>query len=45
MRILRKRLAKNLDRFLNMNKNNKVQECFPVDSIEKSSQKRKKACR
>ena len=39
LRILKRRLAKNLDRFLYMNKNNKVQECYPINSVEKPFQK------
>ena len=39
LRILKKRLAKTLDRFLYMNKNNRVQECYPANSIEKPFQK------
>ena len=39
LRILKKRLARNLDRFLYMNKNNRVQECYPANSIENPFQK------
>ena len=35
IRVKKNRLAKNLSRFLLMNKYNRVQECFPADSIEK----------